>query len=182
MMRRFCRRNNSLGFTLVEIMIALAILAMGILSLYTAQGNSLRASGQAEQMQVASMLARQVMTERVLAIEKDMAKGSFPEEKEEESGEFDPPFQDYRWEYSVRKVDIPLGGGGGDVSAGGEEGTQRGTADNQAPEAATRSAAQIVSKKISEAVRELKVKVIWAEDEDGGEGQSVEVTTHVSQL
>lgn len=179
------KEASEAGFTLVEIMIALAILAIGLLSLYTAQGNSLRASGQAERMQVAAMLARQVMTEKVLQIEKDMEKGSFPEDKEEETGEFDAPFEEYRWEYAVRKVEIPisgdLGGLGGGEDASSSENTeepQRGTADNQAPESATRSVAQIVSKKISEAVRELKVKVFWGEEED----QFVMVTTHVSQL
>ena len=47
------------------------------------------------------------------------------------------------------------------------------------PKAAQRSAAQIVTKKISESLREVKIKVIW---ENLGQEQSVTVTTHVARL
>ncbi|MDX1386829.1 MAG: prepilin-type N-terminal cleavage/methylation domain-containing protein [bacterium] len=168
------------GFTLVEIMIALAILAVGLLALYTAQGNSLRASGNAERIQVASMLAREKMTERMMEINKDMAKGSFPDDKTEETGEFDPPFEDYRWEYNVRKVEIPIAGGEGGEGEGaqGGEGSQ-GNQANQAPASAQKNMAQIVSKKIAESVREISIRILW---EELGEEQSVKVTTHVSRL
>ena len=112
------------GFTLIEIMIALAILAVGVLGLYTAQGNSLKASGTAEEVQIASTLAQQKMAEKMLEIEKDLQKGTLPEDKTEETGEFERPFQRYRWQYLVRQVDLPLAGGSGAEVAG----------DNAAPE------------------------------------------------
>lgn len=160
------------GFTLVEIMIALAILSIGLVSLYAAQGNSLRASGQAEQVQTASLLARQLMTSKMLEIEQGMEKGSFPEDKTEETGEFDAPFDRYRWEFVVRKVEIPL--------AGQPEVPEEGAGSaNQAPASAQQSLAQMVTKKISENVREITLKVIW---EDLGEEQSISITTHVARL
>lgn len=172
------------GFTLVEIMIALAILSAGLLSIYVAQGNSLRASGNAERIQVAAMLARQIMTEKLLEVEKGLVKGSFPEDKEQDSGEFDPPFDQYRWEYSVRKVEIPIGGGGGGGGAAGEgegaaEGGGQGQEANQAPESAQNSVAQMVSKKLADTIREINVKIVW---EELGEEQSIRVTTHVAKL
>jgi general secretion pathway protein I len=172
--------GNQRGFTLVEIMIALAILAVGLLALYTAQGNSLRASGNAERIQVASMLAREKMTEKMIEINKDLEKGSFPDDKTEETGEFESPFEDYHWEYTVRKVEIPIAGGEGGGGEGSQtgEGTQGGEA-NQAPAAAQRNMAQIVSKKIAESIREINIRIIW---EELGEEQSIKVTSHVSKL
>lgn len=174
-MGRRAVKNN--GFTLVEIMIAIAILSIGLLSIYTAQGNSLRASGTAERIQTAAMLARQIMTEKMIEVDKKLKKGAFPDDKEEETGEFEAPFEDYRWEYSVRKVEIPIGtggGGGGDAAEVGE-----GEAANQAPESAQNSLAQMVKKKLSDTVREINVRIIW---EELGEEQSIKVTTHVAKL
>jgi prepilin-type N-terminal cleavage/methylation domain-containing protein len=169
-------RASSKGFTLIEIMIALAILSVGLVSIYTAQGNSLRASGNAERMETAALLARQIMTQKLLDVEKKMQKGVFPADKEEDTGEFDAPFDEYRWEYSARKVEIPIGGGGGQQAA---EGGGQGAEANQAPESAQNSLAQMVKKKLSDTIREINVRIIW---EELGEEQSIRVTTHVAKL
>ena len=57
------------------------------------------------------------------------------------------------------------------------DGTAEGTV--QAPESAQRSLAQMVTKKISESVREISTKVLW---EELGEEQSLMLTTHVSRV
>ncbi|HCU23394.1 MAG TPA: hypothetical protein DF383_00110 [Deltaproteobacteria bacterium] len=171
-------RIGDRGFTLIEIMIALSILAISLLSLYAAQGNSLRASGRAENIQTASALARQKMTEKLIELQKEMVKGSFPDEKADEQGVFDPPLDNYRWEFSVRKVEIPLVEGGGAALPTDSTGQEVGK-DKQVPESAQRSLMQIVTKKISESVREITVKVIWQELE---EDQSLSVTTHLAKL
>lgn len=172
-------RPHAQGFTLVEIMISIAILAVGLVSLYTAQGNSLRASGTAERTELAAMLAREKMTEKMMEIEEGMEKGAFPEDKVEETGEFERPFEDYRWEYTVRKVEIPIAGGESGEGEGGGEADPRGSENNQAPASAQANVAKIVSKKIAESVREINIRVIW---EELGEEQSIKVTSHVSQL
>lgn len=172
-------KTHAPGFTLVEIMIALAILAVGLVSLYTAQGNSLRASATAERMQVGAMLAREKMTEKMMEIEQGLAKGAFPEDKEEETGTFEPPFEDYRWEYTVRKVEIPIAGAGESAGEGEAGGDPRAAENNQAPASAQANVAKVVSKKIAESVREINVRVIWGEFE---EEESIKVTSHVSKL
>lgn len=182
-MRR--RTAGSAGFTLIEIMISLSILSISLLSIYAAQGNSLRASGRAENIQTASMLARQKMTEKMIELQKDLDKGKFPDEQINDQGEFEPPFERFRWEFAVRKVEIPVvqapGQEGGDASGGGpatSEGKEPGAA-NQAPQAATENLAKMVTKKISESVREITTKVIWQELE---EDQTLVVTTHIAKL
>jgi len=181
-------RSSASGFTLIEIMISLSILAITLVSIYVAQGNSLRASGRAENIQIASGLARQKMTEKMMELQKDLDKGKFPDEGTEDQGTFDPPLDGYRWEFAVKKVDIkvadapseaaggaaPAPGSGPTTSTGDEAGEA-----NQAPEAAMRNVAQQVTKKINESVREISTKVIW---EELGEEQSLVVTTHIAKL
>jgi prepilin-type N-terminal cleavage/methylation domain-containing protein len=185
------RASSEQGFTLIEIMISLSILAITLVSIYVAQGNSLRASGRAENIQTASILARQKMTEKMLELQKDLDKGKFPDEGTEEQGTFEPPLDRYRWEFAVKKVEIkvaeapaeegaaapgtpPAPGAGPTTSTGVEAGEA-----NQAPEAAMRNMAQMVTKKINESVREISTKVIW---EELGEEQSLVVTTHIAKL
>lgn len=180
--------RHAKGFTLIEIMIALAILSISLVSIYVAQGNSLRASGRAENIQTASMLARQKMTEKMLELQKDLDKGKFPDDQVNDQGTFDPPFDRFRFEFQVRKVEIPViqapgqdangapppGAEGPTTSTGKEAGSA-----NQAPAAAQQNLAQLVTKKISESVREITTKVIWEELE---EEQSLTVTTHIAKL
>lgn len=183
------RRPAEAGFTLIEIMISLSILAITLVSIYVAQGNSLRASGRAENIQIASGLARQKMTEKMLELQKDLDKGKFPDGGTEDQGTFDPPLDRFRWEFAVKKVEIqvadapsqdgsadapPEPGAGPTTSTGVEAGET-----NQAPEAAMRNVAQQVTKKINESVREISTKVVW---EELGEEQSLVVTTHIAKL
>ncbi len=183
-MSQYPKKNQSLGFTLLEIMVALAILAIGLISILSAQGNSLRASGRAELIETASLLARQKMTEKILEVKKELEKGTFPEDTKTDQGSFDPPFENYRWEFTFKKVEIPLAGNIGEAvtAATGEENQEEQPSvpqksnTVQAPESAQRSLVQTVSKKISDSVREVRLKIIW--DELGSE-QSFSVTTHM---
>lgn len=181
------------GFTLLEIMIAMAILSISLLSLYSAIGNSLRASGMAEEMDIAMLLARQKMTEVSISFDDDIAKGSFPEEKEEH-GTFDKPFDRFKWTYVLKKVEIPVvnpppdtGGGAGGTGSGGSTGggsTGGGAGAPTTPgiEQAASNMAQIVSKKIAESVRELKLTISWGEGENEEDLEKVVLTTHVVKL
>src|SRR5262245_19135816 len=98
--------HPSPGFTLLEIMIALVILSLSLLSLYGAMGNSLNASRMAEGTDQAVLLARQKMSETLMSLEEDIARGAFPDGKEE-SGTFEKPFENYRWSHKIAKVSIP---------------------------------------------------------------------------
>lgn len=177
--------KQSAGFSLVEIMFALAILSFSIMAVYTAVGNSLRASGRSENVRMASMLARQKMAEKMIELQKDLDKGKFPDDQVNDQGNFEPPLDRYRWEFAVRKVEIPvveLPGQEGAEATGGGPSTSTGTepgAANQAPAAAQENLAKLVTKKISESVREITLKVIWEELETE---QSLSITTHIAKL
>src|SRR5262249_2587833 len=152
------QHGSASGFTLLEVMIAICILALSVVSLTISQTNSIRASGRAENIQTASTLARQKMTEKKIELQKDIDKESFQDEKANDQGDFEKPFDNYRWEFRVRKVEIPLvdvgGENGGAPPPRVEPGQLQPAATNQVPEGSRRSMAQTVMKKISESVRE----------------------------
>jgi general secretion pathway protein I len=87
--------HTARGFTLLEIMVALAILATGIVTVLELFGGSLRLGGKASQRTQAVIYAQNVM-ERVLATERL--------EDGQNSGEFPGG---YRWEARVQEVQLP---------------------------------------------------------------------------
>jgi len=180
-------KRISSGFTLLEIMISLAILSISLISLYSAIGNSLRASGMAEQTEIALQLARQRMAEVSMTLEEDISRGAFPEDKEEH-GNFDKPFERFKWSYILKKVEIPVVNPPSDApGAGGDGGGTGGTGSpptTPGVEQAANNMAQIVSKKISESVRELKLTVSWGGEEGASEEdlEKIVLTTHLVKL
>lgn len=147
------------GFTLLEVMVAVAILAISMTVLLTFSGNSLIASGRAERMTIATMLARQKMAEIELELEKAIGRNEFPDERSED-GKFDEPFEGYGWKMDIRRVELPAPvaeEGGGIQEIVGRQ----------------------LTREISKTVRELKLTVTW---EEGGEEQSFDVVTHIVKL
>lgn len=97
------KANSSAGFTLMEVLIALAILAMGMTVLIGTQANSAMQSERANNMAVGAMLTRSKM----LDIEADLLKEGFSEMRESSSGNFrEEGFDNFRWEAVVEVVEI----------------------------------------------------------------------------
>jgi prepilin-type N-terminal cleavage/methylation domain-containing protein len=160
MMRALCPGISvRRAFTLLEVMVSIAILAISLTVLLTFSGNILVKSGRSEAMTVASMLAKQKMVELELELEKEMKKGVFPEEKSED-GKFELPYEDYSWEMTINKVELP-------APAAGEKGSIQQVISKQ------------LSKEIAKSVRELKLIIRWT---DMGEEQEMDVTTHIVKL
>jgi len=153
------RRRRVLGFSLLEVMVAVAILAVSLTVLLTFSGSTLLKSGRAEKLLIATMLARQKMTDIEIELEKQKKKREFPDERSEDD-DFDEPFEDYKWKMDIRRIELP-------APPIGEEGSMQQMIGKQ------------LTKQISQTVRELKLTVMW---EEGGEEQSVEVVTHIVKL
>jgi len=152
------------------------------MSLYAAVGSSIRSSKDAAKVRIATQLSRQKMAEIMMSLEEEIAKGSFPDEKEE-NGEFEKPFENYRWVYEIKKVEIPV------VSPTGEMVNEAfknsdDPAQNKDPTAFEQIAAaqisQAVSKKLSESLRELNLKVSWGEV--GVNEENVKLSTHLVKM
>ncbi len=137
---------GSKGFTLLEVMIALAIMVVGLAAILMIQSNSIEATSRTQQINTVSMLARNLMIETELQIQGK----TFTEVKEEESGNFPKPYEEFKWSRKVKEVQFPnLGGGGGDQ--GGEGGAN----------AAAEMISKLVTNFLSKALREVRVTISW---------------------
>jgi general secretion pathway protein I len=103
-------RQRARGFTLLEVMVAMAILGIALLGLLSLHHQSLQSVIRAQQATRASMLAQVVMTEAELERFPDIGitNGDF-------EASFPGEFPDFRWERNVsasgifpdvRKVDV----------------------------------------------------------------------------
>ncbi len=95
------RRHNS-GFTLLEVMIALAIVAIALVSLLGLANRSIAVQERLQRMTRGTLLAQEKMTEIELASEAktlvyEPAEGVFPE-----------PFSDFRWRMEFADTPLPV--------------------------------------------------------------------------
>lgn len=148
--------KNKAGFTLLEVLVSLGILAVSITTILQLFGTSVVTSARAEAVTVATMLARQKMAEQMIKLEKDALEGKFPGTDEENGGDFDSPYDKYKWHVKIRKVEIPV--------------PPQEKQDTQA------QLTQMIAKQIGDALREVTLSVSW---DDLSEKQEVVVTTHV---
>ncbi len=155
----YALRCTNKGFTLLEIMVAVAILAVSLTAILRFHGDTLMTSARAEKMTIAAMLAQRRMAEVEIQIDKDLKKGEFPEEKSEED-KFDEPYEDYKWRLTIKRVNLPS-------PVQGEEGSPQHMIGKQ------------LTDQIAKMVREVKLEIIW---EELGEEQSIDVVTHVVNL
>ncbi|MDO8519705.1 MAG: type II secretion system protein [Deltaproteobacteria bacterium] len=165
-------RRSKRGFTLLEIIIAVAILSGALLALLSGQGSSFLASERAERLSLATNLARQKISEAELKVEAELAKNKFPDDQEE-IGTFDAPFESFRWKTTLSEVEIPV------ITPPEAEGGE----DSAAASVGVEGYLQTVTKQISEAVRELQVTIYWGDPDLKEEDQPhLTVTTHVVKM
>ena len=93
-------RHSSSGFTLIEVMIAVGILAIGLGAILIAENNSLDVTFRAKRMTTIAMLAKNAL----IQAEREISGKSFTEVKEEDGGQFDAPYQEYRWERKIKEI------------------------------------------------------------------------------
>jgi general secretion pathway protein I len=80
------------GFTLLEVMIALAIIAMTLVTLLASQSQSLSLASEAKFNTMAALLAQSKMAEIEAESAEDLAS---------DSGDFGEDFPDYHWDLTV---------------------------------------------------------------------------------
>ena len=141
------------GFTLVETMVAMAIMTIAWATILMIQSKAIDNTTKAENLNRVAMLAKNMMVETEKAIEGK----AFTEIKTEEEGSFAEPFQDYSWKREIKEVKMPL------FSAGGAS-TQSESGSSDSPSSSGAQSAlmgKLVSNYLSKAIRQVTVTVIW---------------------
>jgi type II secretion system protein I len=92
------------GFTLLEVMVALAILATTLIVLLQIITNNVRATNHAKMTTAATLLARAKMTD----IEDSILENGFSTDNENDKGTFrDQNFPSFRWESAIERIELP---------------------------------------------------------------------------
>jgi prepilin-type N-terminal cleavage/methylation domain-containing protein len=177
------------AFTLLEVMVAIALLALGLMMLLQVQARSIQLAQQARNMSVATGLARA----KLYDCQEDFRKKGFSIGDYDEEGKFDEEgFDTFFWECHAYKPKLPVPDAT-DITTGLSDGAQAAAGQNEqlsglagaasgAGEAASMGAGMIapilaqVSQVVGESIREMVIIVRWQE----GEGfEELRVATHV---
>ncbi len=187
------------GFTLVEIMVALAILAIAMTVLVETQGGAVLATLESERYLIGTTLAEEKLAEVQFRLERE----GFSQSDIDEAGDFseyaasfggtlntdDIDFSEYQWAYTIREVDFALGDIQGAMGQMQEEGLVPASESSEGGEAGAGAdmSSMLPTDQISEMlapyVREVRVLVWWGPDEEfaseDGCMSCVEITTHL---
>lgn len=179
-------RRRFAAFTLLEVMIAMAILAVSLIVVMRVMTQAALVSKYQDKEITAATLARWKMVELELLIEKE----GFPSDDEkEECGEFvedlsdelDQPngIEGFEYCWTLQKVDLPIPMdmlGGGDDEDGGP---QMQNANPMAGGLPGGLSPEAIGEQLSKAVRVLTLKVKW---KTGEIPQELTVTTHLVNM
>jgi general secretion pathway protein I len=186
MTARHVRRTRR-GFSLLEVMVALAILAAGFMVLSEAHGRAALATIDARNVTIGTILARGKM----LDVEFEIRKDGFGDFDKVIDGDFSEEGQpEYKWRAHIKKIEIPvgkvgeasqgglnlgglLGGGGADDSAGS---TNLNNATSQMNTGMLTPIFQGASDVFKNSVREVTLVVMFPE---GGRIRDMKITTHM---
>ncbi len=88
------------GFTLLEVMVALAIMAITLMAVYDSQSASISRASEAKFTTKASLLAQRKMAEIEIIKGKDLIS---------DSGDFGDDYPGYSWELTIKdpSIDVP---------------------------------------------------------------------------
>ena len=94
------------GFTLLEVMVSLSILAVTLVAIAGINANSFESSNYARAITVATMLARSKM----LDLEMELQKEGFSDSKKEFKGDFsDEGNESMKWNATIRPIEVDVG-------------------------------------------------------------------------
>ncbi len=104
-LKKFSKTSSvhSAGFTLLEVIIAMTIMVIAFSAILAIEADSIRASARAKQMNMIAMLARNLMVKTELLIEGK----AFREVRPKDEGQFEAPYEDYRWRTEVKEIQFP---------------------------------------------------------------------------
>ena len=155
------------GFTLLEALVSIGILAGLFTAIYGVQASAVRSVRYARDLQRAALLAR----DKVLEIEWKLKKDGFSVADMTMEGDFDDAeAPEFRWRAEIHRV----------KAEAFEAATAPQVGDQANPLAAAFAPAfSMIGRRLADQVRELRVEVIW---NDGKHEEGFDVVTHIVQL
>ena len=91
-------REQNRGFTLLEVMVAMSIMAIGLVAVFQMQSQSISMSTEARFQTTASFLAQSKMVE---------VETQSPLSNKTENGDFGPDYPQYAWQLMIGDTRLP---------------------------------------------------------------------------
>ena len=171
-------RGTSDDFTLLEVMIAVAILAATVVVLLRIVTNNIRATNHAKLTTAATFLARTKISD----VEDDILYNGFTSDTEKDKGTFkEEGYPQYRWETVIERIELPT-----DLTTKAQDTATKSSQDAKSPmELMSGFLGGVMSAFIEpiriglqESVRKVTVRVLW--DEHGRPDQEIEVVEYLT--
>ena len=160
-------RRRETGFTLIEVVIALAILALGLGVLLHAEAAALSAAGRTRGLTLATLLARSKMVD----VEQRLFDEGFTMGDVDDEGDFNEEgHPEIKWKSRVLEVQLDLdvldklGGGGDKAKGGGAPAPGIGGADIAGAAGALAGPLQTMTKQMGEAMRVIELTITYPAD------------------
>ena len=152
------------GFTLLEVMLALAILALGLTITSESQQMAMRRVFRAKMMTIATLLAR----EKMIEIEDEMFEEGFSDFDEEDSGDFGREYKRFTYEVKIEKVELPAAADAEGLSQSLKEGAEdegMGAGGGMAALGGQMIAQylEMIRSTIEQSIRRVTLEVFWKE-------------------
>jgi general secretion pathway protein I len=167
------------GFSLLEVMVAMAILAVALVVLVGITTQNVRATQHARQVTVATFLSRAKMSD----VEDQILQEGFVDNDETEEGDFaEQGKAEFRWKTLIEKVELPT-----DITQQTQEAVQDQTQQQSGNPLMAMAGLmggfmttliEPIRVGLQESVRRVTVRVAW--DEPGRAEQSFEVVTFMT--
>lgn len=172
------RRRSAAGFTLLEIMVAVAILSSTLVVLLQIVTNNIRATNHAKLTTAATFLARTKMSD----LEDQILYEGFISENESKKGTFkEDGYPQFSWDTLIERIELPT-----DMTQKTQDAANDKTKDSKDPMAMMTgflgglmsSFIEPIKNGLQESVRKVTVRVTW--DEHGRPDQSIEVVQYLT--
>lgn len=156
------RSKMAAGFTLLEVIIAIAILAMALSGIIIAENRAIDTVYRTKKQGVVSMLASLMLSEA----QKDTQGKTFNEVRDDIEGKFEAPFADYSYQRKIRTIKFP------NLLETGAEESEGKTQDKTDT---SMRVVKIATSFLSKSTREVVVTIKWKE---AGQDQSYSVAEY----
>lgn len=150
--------NTEGGFTLLEVLIALGIMAVAFGSILNIEMSSIQGSRRAADHHILVMLARN----KVLETEVTLEGQEFSAVKTEDSGRFSSPYEAYRWKTEIKELELP----NLQLQMNPEEGEEERTQNSANNAFFVSQIKGMVTKYLSESIREVVITIFWGPEKD----------------